>query len=210
MSGKTRKNVGKSLSTRVPTNPKPPIPEEQLWSLEARYAAPVKTALDDQSAVIWSAAADLKGWIVRGADPHGYRRIAWKKIADAFAAGVEAMNPMVFDEFTKAWAQLEIQKMPKQKRVASDVNPWEGKLAEGIESLMPWPQKNLPQSARKLKLLDSIFSLQRKRKRAPTRLEIELHAKLKKSDVDKLIKEMEIGHLLSGRKARSKKILGEG
>jgi hypothetical protein len=210
MKNKPNKNEGNGGHVRVPTNPKPPIPEEQLWSLEARYSAPVKTALDDQSALIWSAAADLKGWIVRGADPHGLRYIAWKKIADTLVGGVEDMNAKVFDEFAKAWAQLEFEKSPTKKNVNSEVNAWDAKLSEEIENLIPTLQKNSPQNARKLKLLDSIYSLQRKLKRAPTRREIEDHSDLNKNDADKLINEMGIAHLLSGRKARSKNILGEG
>lgn len=210
MNGKSNKKTGKAALERIPTNPKSPIPEELLWSLEARYSAPVKTELDDQSALIWSAVADLKGWIIGGADPHSLRYIAWKKIADTLAGGVEEMNSKVFDEFAKAWVQLDIEKIPKKKSAKSEINAWDTKLYTSIQNLIPAPQKNPPQNARKLRLLDSIFSLQRRLKRSPTRLEIENHSKINKNDVAKLIKEMEIAHLLSGIKARSKNILGEG
>lgn len=220
-----KKKIVKKAEPKPPKNPRLPIPDDQIQSLIDRYAAPLPSMPDDDTAAIWASVAQLKSWMEKKSqnkalglhvDPHNFSSDfigwEWQKLKGILDDAAQENNLSAFDEFSKAWQELEISKpkqpskfdkfdtskpKPQVRDSFEQASAWNRKIAENISNLITGHPTNKPNSPRKIEFLKAILDLQRKWERAPTRREIEERTGIKKNKVSELVREMELDDLLT-------------
>lgn len=220
-----KKKIVKKAEPKPPKNPQPPIPDDLIYSLIDRYAAPLPSMPDDVTATIWVSVAQLKGWMKKKiqnkslglhVDPHNFASDfigrEWQKLKGMLDDAAQENNLSAFDTFSKAWQELEISKpkqpskfdkfdtskpKPQVRDSSEKASAWNRKNAENISNLIPGHPTNKPNSPRKIEFLEAILDLQRKWERAPTRREIEERTGIKKNKVGDMVMDMGLGDLLS-------------
>jgi len=195
-----KQKAAQKARTQTPKLSCPPIPEETLDRLIARYSVPVTSTPDESTAALWDAVADLKGWLQKKGksptDPYGMRFAAWQKLRSMLNDAVEANDASTFDSLAKAWETWEMKK-PAPRAKQGERNPWEKeneqkiqRVADSIESLIPALPANKPNAIKKIRFLEAIRALQRELNRAPTRWEIEQLTLMHKTKVTSMANEM--------------------
>jgi len=217
----TKKTTVTKSEPKTPKIPLPPIPEKMIYDLIDRYSVPSQSAPDDATTEIWSAVAELKGWMEKKgrntvlgipADPYNLRSVVWQKLRGILDDAVEENNSSAFSTLSKAWQDWNMSKpapTTKSLRTKTIIDPWNKneelkmrKVAETIESLTHPLPTNTPNSPTIIKFLKAILDLQRKWKRAPTRREIEDRTGISKKDVGEMAKDMGLGDLLSSPRSK--------
>jgi len=220
-----KKKTEKKGEPKTPKNPRPPIPDDLIFLLIDRYAAPTQSIPDDDTAAIWASVAQLKSWMEKKSqnkalglhvDPHNFSSDfigwEWQKLRGMLDDAVQENNLSAFDKFSKAWMDLKISKpkqpskfdkfdtskpKPQVRDSFEQASAWNRETAENISNLITGHPTKDPNSPRKIDFLEAILDLQRKWKRAPTRREIEEKTGITKNRVGDMVKDMGLGDLLS-------------
>lgn len=201
------------------SNPKYPqesIPIKTLDDLRELYSVVRIVEGKPHLRELWEDLAELKGWIIKGAenDTFQIRQVVWDRVRAHLDMAVNEGDCYAFDDFCLMWQTIAINQVDNNEgKRKTDQNSWNNheftkkygadpkSVAEAIRNLLPLSAERKPHSSNKLKVLETIITLQKRHERAPTRTEIALKSGISKSKISEWSEEFGIDGLLSRDRA---------